>query len=148
MEDLLYEEVSYDEIEAHWADRENWKEWWRVLYIAGNIGACKVPVSLEERVKRFVNTHRIEKAVAEFLKVEFTDETHKTFHYGNPEVATPDFKRNGITYELKTYVLDYDAYEWWGADVHLFYNAKRNILLEQKKNGTFKLIGTVKVDLL
>lgn len=93
------------------------------------------------RIIDMYKNHIIERKVLETLNyinkeahIDFYDYGSYYFHTGKGN-ATPDFiDQFGNTYELKRYVLKYDNYKWWNANVKLVYRDR--VLYELNKDGT------------
>ena len=145
--DLFYEEVPYKDIVANWENRHEWSEWKKCIYIALNIPKTEVSCSVEEKIWRFVNNWQKECAVAKALGIKFYDDTHNCFHSGSG-LPTPDFiDKKGKTYELKnTKKYAYNDRHWWGADYHLYYDEKENVLYEQIPDGSYIAIMDIAIN--
>lgn len=149
LNNLTYSYQLYDEIINNWSNHLEWSGWKESLYIAVNIPGTKQKETPAHKVFRFARNHQIEKEVAKAMDIEFYDDSHLIFHTGWGD-KSPDFKdRNNKTYELKTTTkYDYDAEEWWDADVHLYYDIKDQILYEQIPDGSYIAIMEIKMRLI
>lgn len=140
--DLLYTEMPYSIIDAHWDNRFNWDDYQVCKYIAINIPGTEVSCSLDKKIERFLINWKIEEKIRNLLDLQYYDDTHSCFHTGQG-LPIPDFKNaDNITYELKTTKkYKYNDKHWWNADIHLYYNVKTNKLYQQLHNNSYIEIG-------